>query len=93
MTPLPGLEFSVEWIKYKFGLFDEFGTQGDTMHPLFYKEASTVVPNACTNHPIRGNFSQICMDMGNCPAFDLEQTQIESSLLFSKANAFFPKVA
>ena len=46
------LDFSIEWIKYKFGIFDEHGlaSENQKMYPDFYRRGATEIrPNSCAN--------------------------------------------
>ena len=45
--------FVHEWSHLRYGVFDEYGYQGDTKYPLFYKKpgANAIQVNLCTNNP------------------------------------------
>ena len=99
------LDFSIAWIKYKFGIFDEHGLQeeNEEMYPKFYRRRNNTTatsasmeiwPNSCANAKIRGNFTEACLQLRNqhyC-SFERDQEQIVSSILFSKDKYRFPKV-
>lgn len=46
--------FVHEWSHLRYGVFDEFGQQGNDNFPLFYKpspESVESIPNLCSNEP------------------------------------------
>ncbi|XP_057365310.1 calcium-activated chloride channel regulator 4-like [Daphnia carinata] len=49
----PGKVFVHEWAHYRYGVFDEYGTPGDTDYPYFYRTQGVKdpVPNMCSNKP------------------------------------------
>ena len=89
------LDFSIEWIKYKFGIFDEFGVDGGNskLYPKFYQKSRSgeIVMNSCANEKITGDFGPECLAAQNC-SVDNGQEIISSSLLFSRDKVHFPKV-
>ena len=84
-------EIVAEYIKYEFGVFDEHGYSDSLIYPDFIKRKSNIMPNSCTNQPIRGNFSQRCIDEDAC-VIENGQSQITSSLLYSQNEQLFPQV-
>jgi hypothetical protein len=50
------------------------------------------LPTACTNQPIRGNFTQECLTNPESCSFQPGQTDITSSLLFNTDANSFPEV-
>ena len=84
-------DFTSEWIKYRFGAFDEHGYTDDPVNPLFFKNAGDVYPTSCTNEPIRGNFTAECLTQpASCP-FEEGQSGITSSLLYDTDTNVFPE--
>ncbi|XP_059078811.1 calcium-activated chloride channel regulator 1-like [Tigriopus californicus] len=84
-------QFVTEWIKYRFGVFDEHGYDQDPTFPNFYRKASQIYPNSCTNRPIKGNFTEDCLE--NPCSIEPGQAGIETSLLFSINAITFPQMS
>jgi hypothetical protein len=91
LSPSDLLGFIVEWVKYKYGVFDEFGSHNDPMYPKFYRQGLIAVPTSCANIALAGNFSQDCMESGDCP-FQDGQVAVTSSFLYSQNQTLFPNV-
>ena len=86
------LDFSIEWIKYKFGVFDEFGNAAWKLYPKFYKRQNEILVSGCANEKIKLNSTdEDCFQMQNCEV-DNGQEMISSSLLYSRDKVHFPKV-
>ena len=57
----------------------------------------TVLPNACTNSPVIGDFNSTCLTLDNpdsvafCKPYP-DQNAITSSILYSTETAYFPQV-
>ncbi len=51
----PGLDLALarEWVKYRFGVFEETGFEGDRLYPLHYSEGEEIKTNVgCSNHTV-----------------------------------------
>uniref|UniRef100_A0A0P6FLQ1 Calcium-activated chloride channel regulator 4, 30 kDa form n=1 Tax=Daphnia magna TaxID=35525 RepID=A0A0P6FLQ1_9CRUS len=64
----PGKVFVHEWAHYRYGVFDEYGTRGDTNFPLFYRVQGEKkpVPNMCANKPAVFNVRDISNNSSDC---------------------------
>lgn len=63
-----GTALAREWLKYRYGVFDENGYPGDELYPLYYSipgsDPNDVIVANCTNTPVVYNF--IDADGNNC---------------------------
>ena len=86
------LDFAAQWIKYKYGVFDEFGTQDDARFPKYYSKGDAYYLNSCSDAPVIGDFNESCAKSANCPV-NVGQDQVLSSILFSRDRSLFPRVS
>ncbi|XP_066980040.1 calcium-activated chloride channel regulator 1-like [Macrobrachium rosenbergii] len=77
-----------EWLKYRYGVFEEAGWVVNPVHPSHYRSSDGHwVPNACANVPLRPNPS--CYpDNSSCP-FKIE---VEDSDELTKSFMAFPEL-
>ncbi|CAG0920698.1 unnamed protein product [Notodromas monacha] len=55
-----GKIFLAEFAKYRYGVFDEHGFEGDPIYPLAYANSNgQLSPTACANHPPDAEFSNL----------------------------------
>ena len=78
--------------QHLFGVFDEFGTYGNSRFPAFYRDGADLVPTSCTNGPVAGNFSRCDIDKDCLDEIEEGQEDIVSSLLYSTNRTSFPQV-
>ena len=52
--PKPGKLVAHEFIKLRFGIFDEKGFSGDKLYPAYYKSDGQILPTGQTNVPVKG---------------------------------------
>jgi calcium-activated chloride channel regulator 3/4 len=45
-----GRQLLREWIKYRYGVFDEVGYRSDELYPLTYNEANQLFHNDCSTY-------------------------------------------
>ncbi|CAG7818395.1 unnamed protein product [Allacma fusca] len=57
--------FVHEWAKYRYGIFEEIGFTNDPIYPVNYTENNERKPTACSNSPLRGNWSGGCDESWN----------------------------
>lgn len=74
-----------EWLRYRYGVFEEVGQVGNPLHPPHYRAPdSTWKPNACSNQPLVTDESCNPGDLG-C---DLQISQQNNPGLKSSFMAF-----
>ncbi len=61
------------------------------MHPKFYRNGVDILPTACTDNPVQGDFNDTCLDQ-EC-YLNPNQEDISSSLMFSQDEELFPDVS
>ena len=52
----PAKLFVKEWSKLRYGIFDEFGFNGDPLYPNFYKWNGQLMPTGTTDAPLNGGW-------------------------------------
>ncbi len=96
-------KFVSEWVKYRFGVFDERGYRGSAVHPLFHRrkvgsDSVAVTPTSCLATPLaEREFDVGCLGPappanGSCAITD-EVAQVSSSLAYGADDLqTFPQV-
>lgn len=88
------LAFAAEWLKLRYGVFDEHGYDGSATFPLFYSSLGTVLPTGCTNTPVKGPFGDECLTSpGSCALPPGQPVNLTSSLLYEPDLSVFPGMA
>ena len=51
---ITGRLFAEQWLRYRYGVFEETGQVGNVLHPPHYRSAdSTFKPTTCSNVPLK----------------------------------------
>ena len=50
----PAKLFVHEWMKLRYGIFDEFGFTGDSMYPNYFHHDGQILPTGTSNVPLKG---------------------------------------
>ena len=53
---LKGKLFAKEWVKYRFGVFDEFGFPDDLLYPNIFHHEGDLLPTGTTNSALMGRW-------------------------------------
>ena len=66
----PAKLFVHEWMKLRYGIFDEFGFTGDSMYPNYFHHNGQILPTGTSNVPLKGLWLDSNGETGCYPGTD-----------------------
>ena len=66
----PAKMFVHEWMKLRYGIFDEFGFTGDSMYPNYFHHNGQILPTGTSNLPLKGLWLNSNGETGCHPGID-----------------------